>query len=333
MNDNITKIGVSALTASILGLKKINSKATSTQAYFMVGSNCLNNCAFCSQSKNSLSESKMLSRVSWPQYEVNQVIESLKKNEIIKKACFQVVASKDYFKNFLSILSLFKSSLDIPFGASIDVYSINQIDSLFNNGISTLGIAIDAASKEVFNRIKQKNIEFVKLLELTKEASIKYPYKITVHLIVGLGESDKDIIELFNDMNNFPINIALFAFTPVKGTKMQNHPMIDIKRYRYIQLLRQLFYENNSFNFSKVIEFINFDDKGMITDFSKKLFSNIDILEILQKGEYMKTSGCNLCNRPYYNDKPGSDDLFNYYEQPSKDIIEKWEKCIINSII
>ena len=104
MNENLEKklIGVSALTASVLEIKKIRSKASSNQAYLLLGSRCQNSCTFCSQGKFAKSSDSLLSRVTWPKYEIKTVLEKLKEkqNDKIKKICFQVVSYPGYFEDF-----------------------------------------------------------------------------------------------------------------------------------------------------------------------------------------------------------------------------------------
>lgn len=331
------KIGVSALTASILGLKKIKTNAKSFQAYFMVGTKCMNSCAFCAQSQKSAGNNELLSRVSWPSFDIDIVIKSLQNNNIIKKGCFQVVGVHNYFNNFIEILSRFNKSLNIPFGASIDVYDMEQIDTLFRNNLINLGIAIDAASYELYNKIKRKNISFDKIVNLAIEASKKYPSKITAHIIVGLGESDFDLIKLFTLLKNNKVNIALFAFTPIKGTEIEYFPKVELKRYRQIQFLRQYIYSLDDSEVEDFTKNINFTKTMMIDSFSKKAFKDSNryknIIKILNEGDYLKTSGCNLCNRPYYNDEPLEKDLYNFHFNPPIEIVEKWKNFFIEKFV
>lgn len=329
---NLKMIGVSTLTASILGLKKIKTNAKSEQAYFMVGSKCLNSCSFCSQNRNTKEENSFLSRVSWPIFPLFEVINSLKDNNFIKKACFQVVGSYNYFDNFIEILKTFKSTLDMHFGASIDVYSIEQIDILFNNGLLNLGIALDAASNEVYKNVKKKDITFDKMLNLIVESAKKYPNRITVHLIIGLGESDYDLIKLFKILKKQNVNIALFAFTPLKGTEMQFYPKVQLNRYRNIQILRELYKNLDESDFEKIISYINFNKDNMIEYFSKEILKVPNFLVLLNTGNYMKTSGCPLCNRPYYNDEPQNKDLYNFHFDPPTEIIEKWKEKFFGKV-
>ncbi len=330
--NKIDYIGVSALTASIIELKKIRTDANSNQAYLMMGTNCNNSCSFCAQSRLTNKESNLLSRVSWPEYPTQIVIDKLNSNDQIKKICFQVVSTNNYFENFLRIFEEFKSKLRIPIGASINVYNIEQVDYLFNLGLANLGIAIDAASDEIYKKIKKRKNGFNENLNLAIEASKKYPSKIAIHLIIGLGETDTDILNLFQKIAKEDLTIALFSFTPIKGTEMENYPVVPLKRYRFIQFIRQILVESKyKIEFNDLLKFINIDDNNMISSFDKRIFEIDFIKNIIQKGEYLKTSGCNLCNRPFYNDKPDSKDLYNFHYNPPKDIILKWENFLMNS--
>jgi hypothetical protein len=47
---------------------------TRTTAYLMLGGRCLLNCAFCAQARESQAGALNLSRVTWPEYELDAVI-------------------------------------------------------------------------------------------------------------------------------------------------------------------------------------------------------------------------------------------------------------------
>ncbi|HWJ03754.1 MAG TPA: radical SAM protein, partial [Verrucomicrobiae bacterium] len=70
-------IKCSAGTAKVLGLKQLKTDALPTTAYLMTGERCSNDCSFCPQAKNSSSRADLLSRVTWPEYEREAVIERL----------------------------------------------------------------------------------------------------------------------------------------------------------------------------------------------------------------------------------------------------------------
>ena len=393
MNENLEKklIGVSALTASILEIKKIRSKASSNQAYLLLGSRCQNSCTFCSQGKFAKSSDSLLSRVTWPKYEIKTVLEKLKEkqNDKIKKICFQVVSYPGYFEDFLQILDLFRAELSIPIGASINVSSMDEIDELFGHNLANLGIAIDASSDSIYKKVKNNKSSFDTNLQLIIKAANSYPSRVTAHIIAGLGETDRDLLNLFSTLLVNRANIALFAFTPVKGTILENYPRISIERYRYIQFvleyLKKKYLEiDKKYSYSKTdieklhlttgkkdlhietdvndlhletnikdnykmdilnvsnsknneasslyddFSYISFDMNEMIVSFSSSFLNEPDVLSILDDGKYMETCGCNLCNRPYYNDNPDEIDLYNHHQKPGKEIIQYWKNKILS---
>ena len=385
MNENLEKklIGVSALTASVLEIKKIRSKASSNQAYLLLGSRCQNSCTFCSQGKFAKSSDSLLSRVTWPKYEIKTVLEKLKEkqNDKIKKICFQVVSYPGYFEDFLQILDLFRAELSIPIGASINVSSMDDIDELFGHNLVNLGIAIDASSDSIYKKVKNNKKSFNTTLQLIIKAANKYPSKVTTHIIAGLGETDRDLLNLFSILLANDANIALFAFTPVKGTELENYPRISIERYRYIQFvleylkkkylltdkkgncleidkndlhletdvndlrlktkIKDSYIEMDILNVSNSknneisrlyddFSYISFDMNEMIVSFSSSFLNEPGVLSILDDGEYMETSGCNLCNRPFYNDNPYDKDLYNHHQKPDKEIIQYWKNKILS---
>lgn len=385
MNENLEKklIGVSALTASVLEIKKIRSKASSNQAYLLLGSRCQNSCTFCSQGKFAKSSDSLLSRVTWPKYEIKTVLEKLKEkqNDKIKKICFQVVSYPGYFEDFLQILDLFRAELSIPIGASINVSSMDDIDELFGHNLVNLGIAIDASSDSIYKKVKNNKNSFDTTLQLIIKAANNYPSKVTAHIIAGLGETDRDLLNLFSILLSNDANIALFAFTPVKGTELENYPRISIERYRYIQFvleylkkkylltdkkgncleidkndlhletdvndlrlktkIKDSYIEMDILNVSNSknneisrlyddFSYISFDMNEMIVSFSSSFLNEPGVLSILDDGEYMETSGCNLCNRPFYNDNPYDKDLYNHHQKPDKEIIQYWKNKILS---
>ncbi|MBP8992085.1 MAG: radical SAM protein [Spirochaetes bacterium] len=385
MNENLEKklIGVSALTASVLEIKKIRSKASSNQAYLLLGSRCQNSCTFCSQGKFAKSSDSLLSRVTWPKYEIKTVLEKLKEkqNDKIKKICFQVVSYPGYFEDFLQILDLFRAELSIPIGASINVSSMDDIDELFGHNLVNLGIAIDASSDSIYKKVKNNKKSFNTTLQLIIKAANNYPSKVTAHIIAGLGETDRDLLNLFSILLSNDANIALFAFTPVKGTELENYPRISIERYRYIQFvleylkkkylltdkkgncleidkndlhletdvndlrlktkIKDSYIEMDILNVSNSknneisrlyddFSYISFDMNEMIVSFSSSFLNEPGVLSILDDGEYMETSGCNLCNRPFYNDNPYDKDLYNHHQKPDKEIIQYWKNKILS---
>ena len=97
------------------------------------------------------------------------------------------------------------------------------------------------------------------------------------------------------------ITIGLFAFTPVRGTPWATHQPPTIAHYRRIQIAHYLLKNGYKEN---IIAYHN----GIIQSFNRP---EQEVRERLADGQAFQTSGCDDCNRPYYNERPGGL-LYNY---------------------
>ena len=77
-------------------------------------------------------------------------------------------------------------------------------------------------------------------LRLLEESSARFPGRISTHLIVGLGETEEELVSIMQYMKDLGITIGLFAFTPVKGTPMECVPQPQRDTYRRVQIARHL---------------------------------------------------------------------------------------------
>ncbi|MGV9197719.1 MAG: radical SAM protein, partial [Promethearchaeia archaeon] len=169
--------------------------------------------------------------------------------------------------------------------------------------------ALDGVTKEIFEKIKGKGVKGPYSWEnhfesLNKALKIFYKGNVSTHLIIGLGETPKEIVKLLIKLHKMKILPGLFAFTPVKGTPLgekQKPPVLD---FRKIQLARHLILHED-----KHLEDFTFNSKGELINFNinkNQLWRIID-----EEKEALMTSGCPDCNRPYYTSRPGGP-MYNY---------------------
>jgi biotin synthase len=137
---------------------------------------------------------------------------------------------------------------------------------------------------------------------------------VSTHLIVGLGETEREAAEAVQKCVDLGVLPALFAFTPVRGTALENSLPPPIEAYRRIQLARYLIV-----NGLARVKGMCFDAGGKIASFGlpKQVLE-----EVVDSGEPFRTSGCPGCNRPFYNEKP-SGPIYNYPRKMQQEEIEK----------
>jgi len=284
-----------------LALLGYNEKIVEGQmtAFFMLDGKCVFDCWFCSHARSAKTPNKFLSRVVWKEIELSEVVDRAAKSPYVKRICLQVVSYPGYREDVVKALNEFHGK---PISVSVRATSLEEVEMYFENGADMVGISIDAVTEDLHKKIRGGSLKEV--LELLEKASLKYPKKITTHLIVGLGETEKDMVSIIDWLLKRNITVALFAFTPIKGTKLQDRKKPSIGSYRRIQLAHFLLKE-------KIISFdkIKFNKRGEITDFGTKL-SALD--ESYVKKAFL-TQGCPNCRRPFYNESP-KEELYNIHD-------------------
>lgn len=302
-------IRVAIGTAKVLGLTKVKMDAPPTTAHFMTPGRCIFDCKFCTQAKTSTSNQNLLSRISWPEFEDKGVFMALKqRQDKFKRVCLQVVHSEEH-EDFLDYVKKIKDVCTLPISVDLKADDIDTIRNTFNAGADVVGLPIDAANPKVYSEIKDGSLS--SQMDLIKKAAKEFQGKISTHLMIGLGESERDAVWVMREMHKQDVITALFAFTPMKGTPLEKMKQPAIEHYRRIQMARYLIY--NYF-----ITNINFDERGRITGFGLRLEELKNKIHPIA----FQTSGCPGCNRPYYNERP-SGVMYNYPYEPSKKEHEK----------
>jgi len=310
----IDKIRVSIGSASVLGLYQSKRfKDIPTTCYIMTykEGHCIANCGFCSQARESKSSVEVLSRVSWPVFSFKDFltkISYLPPTKRFKRVCIQTLNYPQNFQDLLEIITQLKKNSNTPISVAMPPMSREKLEELKLIGVERMGIALDAATPEIFDNVKGKAVKSPydwnsHLQNLKVALDIFSEGFVTTHLIVGLGETPEEILRLINELHNLKIKVSLFAFTPIKGTKLENLQQPDIIDFRKIQLGRYLLIKQ-----LKNLKDFTFNAKGDIIKFN---LNKRELWNIIDETNAFLTSGCPGCNRPYYTSKP-SGPIYNY---------------------
>jgi biotin synthase-related radical SAM superfamily protein len=295
---NVSRINVSIGTAAVLGLIDVPMAVAPTTAYLMLGGRCLMNCAFCAQAQESQASALNLSRVTWPEYALDAVVERLAKAAVrgdVRRACIQVTVTTDAFDQSLAILRAVKAACDVPFDIAILPHDLEQVRQLLDAGADHIGFGLDAACERVFRQVKGGN--WARSLALVEQTARAFPARAALHLIVGLSETEREMVERVQWAHDLGVTAGLFAFTPVRGTHLADLPPPSLAAYRRMQAARWLIVHDLA-----RFERIRFDAEGKLVCLAAPL---------PRTGEPFQTSGCPDCNRPFYNEQPGGP-WYNY---------------------
>lgn len=320
-------IRVSTGTAVVLNLLEGKIDAEPTTAYLMTYSErkCTANCGFCPQARESKSSNEMLSRVSWPIFSTLNVLTALgivSKQGRIKRVCIQALNYPNVFADLESLVMEIKKRIAIAVSVSCQPHNKEHVKLLAKAGVDRLGIALDAATEGLFNKIKGKDAggpySWNKQFLMLNEAITAFGKgNVGTHLIVGLGEKEKEAAQLIQKCADMSVLPALFAFTPIHGTALEKCCPPVLESYRRIQIARHLIV-----NGLVRVDSMRFDVEGKISSFGVSLR---ELGSLFEDGSAFRTSGCADCNRPFYNEKPGGP-IYNYPKKLSQDELEKIRK-------
>jgi biotin synthase len=325
------QIRVSLGSAIVLGLLigKLDIKPTTVYLLMCRDSKCIANCGFCPQARNSKGKANLLSRVTWPIFKTEKLIrriEKIKKNRKIKRICIQSLNYPDAYNDVLFFVKELRTRIDIPISVSSKPIKREKMKKWKEAGVNRISIALDGATKKIFEKVKGSKINgpyrWEKQIGALKDAiSVFGTNSVNTHLIVGLGETEKELSKTIQMCVDIGVKTGLFAFTPIPGTFLEDFSPPKIDSYRRIQVANFLLV-NKKLRF----ENIEFEKNGRITNFRIK---KEIIQEIINSGEPFLTSGCTGCNRPFYNEKPGGP-LYNFPRNLFPEEIEEAKRYFDN---
>lgn len=306
-------IRVSLGSAIVLGLLEGKLSAEPTTAYLMTykAGKCTANCGFCPQARSSRSKEELLSRISWiafPTGTVLKKIETSAQQGKIKRVCIQALNFPEVFTHLAVLVAAIRQHAKVPVSVSCQPLNSGNLRCLAEAGAERIGIAIDAATEKLFGEVKGASAggpytwesQFKQLQEALE---VFGKGKVSTHIIIGLGETENDAVSLIQRCVDMGILPAIFAFTPVGGTRLEKKPQPLIESYRRVQLARYLV-----INGYARVEDMHFDSFGCLADFG---IEKEALMYIVETGKPFLTSGCPNCNRPFYNEKP-SGPIYNY---------------------
>jgi biotin synthase-related radical SAM superfamily protein len=299
------QIRVSVGSAIVLGLLEGKLDAEPTTAYLMTykTGKCTANCGFCPQARSSKSKAELLSRVSWPAFSTRSVlgqIASAAQMGKIQRVCIQSLNYPQVFHDLCAFVKALKHQASVPVSVSCQPLNSENMKRLADAGVDRIGIALDAATEKLFDKVKGSAAgspyKWSDQFRQLHEAVVFFGKgNVSTHLIVGLGETEKDVAVVVQECVDMGVLPALFAFTPVRGTALEDKLQPIVEKYLIV----------NEFTRR---EKMHFDVEGQITEFGVEKET---LRHLVETGQPFLTSGCPYCNRPFYNEKP-SGPIYNY---------------------
>lgn len=286
---------------------------------------CLANCAYCglARGRGSRYEEKSFIRVQWPIYPLHEVIERLEGMESkVRRVCLSMITNQRAQKDTATVIERVRSRTKVPLSllASPTILEDGHLHELKVKGVERIGVAIDAATREVFQKYRGKGVngphDWERYWEFL-QASLEVfgEDRVGVHLIVGLGETEEEMVRTIQKVRDLVGNTHLFSFFPEEGSMLEKRPQAPVGQYRRIQLARFLI-DSGLTRYPKM----EFNPQGQILSYG---LSKEELDRFVEMGLPFMTSGCPdregnvACNRPYGDCIPGPD-IRSYPFRPDK---------------
>jgi lipoyl synthase len=275
---------------------------------------CRSDCGYCglARTRPGTYEDKSFIRVEWPLVRTDELVARMAaRQDTMTRLCISMVTHPHAYRDTLDIAGRITANVRAPLSILVAPPTLNRtkMESFKAAGVDMIGIGLDAVTEDLFRSIRTDvpaggaGLSWTKYWEVVHDArEIFGPWKVNVHTLVGLGETDRDLIDIFCRMRDAQIFSYLFCFNPEPDSRMAEHPKSELRRWRRIQLAKHLI-ETDGF----MADQFDFDADDNLA----ALDGDSDVVErSIESGIPFMTNGCPGaggepgCTRPYGSYRP-----------------------------
>lgn len=279
---------------------------------------CKANCSFCGLAREKHVDEfdpryEKFIRVTWKAYPTQEILErTASAPPWVERVCISQITHPQSKPDMLDICRRFRQGTSLPVSLLIapTLMRIDDVQAMKDAGGDRVGVAIDAATPELFEKMRGKTVKgphrwdhywriYEKCLEVFGQDMVG------VHLIYGLGETEQELVGAIDRARRMGGSTHLFCFFPERFSALGEMPQPPASGYRRIQLARWFIDHDQS----RAAD-MSFDSQGRLTGFG---VNDSTLESAIASGRPFMTSGCVgasgevACNRPYGNEKPGPD--------------------------
>jgi biotin synthase len=302
---------------------------------------CRANCAYCGLARHREAErdyaDRNFIRVDWPAVPMETVVERVAEageQTDFHRMCISMITHPRSDDDTVSVLKKWTSRIDpdfIPVSILSNPTTMQRenVQELRDLGADIFTVALDAATPDLFDRTRGKGVQsphkWSKYWEILMDArDIFGPQKFGVHIIVGMGETEYEVLNLVQQVVDLGGHNHMFCFFPEDGSLMDHLPATPRDQWRRVQLGRYLIDYRGA-----RVEQMRFDSEGRVIEFG---LPEGELDDVINAGVAFRTSGCpgkfqddiSACDRPYGDSPPSN--IASYPFQPKKKDIKKIRK-------
>lgn len=281
---------------------------------------CRSDCAYCGLARTRPGdyEDKSFIRVEWPLVNTDDLVARMAEHSAkLTRLCISMVTSPLAFRDTAEITKRIRASVTTPLSILVAPPTLNRakLERFKELGVDMIGVGLDAVSEELFRSLRTDvpaggaGLSWDKYWSVVNDArEIFGPWKVNCHTVVGLGETDLDLVKMFFALREREVLAYLFCFNPEPDSRLAAHPKSPISRWRRIQLVKHLI-ENDGFTMADLV----FDDAGALVHIRGRMDQ---IEQVVGTAVPFMTNGC-----PGENGEPGCTRPFGSYRptEPFRD--------------
>jgi biotin synthase len=299
---------------------------------------CRANCAYCGLARHREAErdyaDRNFIRVDWPAVPMQQIVDIVARDgeqTPFHRMCISMITHPRSDADTVAVLKAWTAKIDpaaIPVSILSNPTTMERADveRLKDLGADIFTVALDAATPALFDRTRGKGVQsphrWEKYWEVLLDARDVFgPQKFGAHIIVGMGETEHEVLSLVQQLVDLGGHSHLFCFFPEQGSLMDHLPATPRDQWRRVQLARYLI------DYAGVrVDQMRFDGEGRVADYG---LPQAELEGIVGQGIAFRTSGCpgkfrddvSACDRPYGDSPPSNIASFPF--QPNKKDLQK----------
>ena len=289
---------------------------------------CSANCAYCGLAKKrpGTYQEKSFIHVDWPLFSMPEIIDAINGAPgYVKRTCISMITNGKCKPHTLVMARQLTEATKLPVSilTSPTILEKDFLQEARRCGADKIGVALDLATSDLFEKYRGKGVSgphrWEKYWQFMGDAlSVFGQRNVGAHLMVGMGETEREMINLMDRLWQMGVDNHLFSFFAEEGSSLGNMPQPPWSTYLRIQLARYLI-ENEISSFDQM----SFDEKASVTDFG---VAPERMETIIHSGIPFMTTGCLddngevACNRPFGNCLPDVQQ-WNYPYPPNREEI------------
>ena len=218
---------------------------------------CRANCAYCGLARHREADrdyaDRNFIRVDWPAVPMQQVVDIVARDgdkSPFHRMCISMITHPRSDADTVAVLEAWTARID-PVAIPVSILSNPttmqraDVERLRDLGADIFTVALDAATPALFDRTRGKGVQsphkWQKYWEILLDARDVFgPQKFGAHIIVGMGETEHEVLSLVQQLVDLGGHSHLFSFFPEQGSLMDHLPATPRDQWRRVQLARYL---------------------------------------------------------------------------------------------